>query len=178
MKLITRKNLIIIGLISLIGLTGCSSNDNTTTTNDKSEENITSSNNDTENTNVPNHKIGEKVDLDKNKSVFVSVTNVRKVEKDILENDIKDTYAIEIEIINNSENDVESNFLDNYILKDSENRICDAILNTIKHELTFDTIRPGDTLKGEIAYELSEGATPKTIEIDLGLDYYTTFDLN
>lgn len=127
---------------------------------------------------IKNHKIGESINLDKDKNVMVSVTNMRKVEKDVLGNDINNTYAIEIEIVNNSNNDIESDFINNYIVKDNENRECEQVLNQISPQLMYDTIHPGDTLKGEIAYQVEEGATPKTIEIDLGLEYYTVFDLN
>lgn len=127
---------------------------------------------------IKNHKIGESINLDKDKNVMVSVTNMRKVEKDVLGNDINNTYAVEIEIVNNSNNDIESDFINNYIVKDNENRECEQVLNQIDHQLMFNTIHPGDTLKGGIAYQVEEGATPKTIEIDLGLEYYTVFDLN
>ena len=127
---------------------------------------------------IPNHKIGESINLDKDKNVMVSVTNIREVKKDVLGRDINNTYAVEIEIVNNSNNDIESDFMSNYIVKDNENRECEQVLNQIDHQLMFNTIHPGDTLKGEIAYQVDEGATPKTIEIDLGLEYYTVFDLN
>lgn len=127
---------------------------------------------------IKNHKIGESINLDKDKNVMVSVTNIREVEKDILGRDVNNTYAVEIEIVNNSNNDIESDFMSNYIVKDNENRECEQVLNQISPQLMYDTIHPGDTLKGEIAWETKEGATPKTIEIDLGLEYYTVFDLN
>lgn len=151
-------------LTSLLAFTviGCSTTDNNT--------NIEKE--------IPNHKIGESINLDKDKNVMVSVTNIREVEKDILGRDVNNTYAVEIEIVNNSNNDIESDFMSNYIVKDNENRECEQVLNQIDHQLMFNTIHPGDTLKGEIAYQVEEGATPKTIEIDLGLEYYTVFDLN
>ena len=153
---------IALGILLAFTVIGCSTTDNNANTEKE----------------IPNHKIGESINLDKDKNVMVSVTNIREVEKDILGRDVNNTYAVEIEIVNNSNNDIESDFMSNYIVKDNENRECEQVLNQIDHQLMFNTIHPGDTLKGEIAYQVEEGATPKTIEIDLGLEYYTVFDLN
>ncbi len=103
------------------------------------------------------HKIGEQVKLH---SAKVSVTNVRKLST-------KDTvYAIEIEIENISKEDLQSDFLNNYTLKTNENRKGEAINNQeLNGELLMDTIKPGEKLKGEIAYELQGNDTPKTFEI-------------
>ncbi|WP_235656625.1 hypothetical protein [Clostridioides difficile] len=51
---------------------------------------------------IKNHKIGEVVDLDGAK---VSVKNVRKLESD------SNVYAVEIEITNTGDTDLESDFL-------------------------------------------------------------------
>ena len=163
---------IILASILCLSIVGCSDANNTNAEgNNQNKEELK------EDEVIENHKIGESIHLNEDKSVMVSVTNIREVEKDVVGNDINNTYAIEVEIVNNSKDDVESDFINNYIVKDNENRECGQVLNQINPQLMYDTIHPGDTLKGEIAYEVKEGATPQTMEIDLGLEYYTVFDL-
>lgn len=161
-------SLILTGVLCFI-LVGCS---NTNTSDNKVKEDIKEEV-------IENHKIGDSTYMDEDKKVMVSVTNVRKVEKDVLGNDAEEgVYAVEVEIVNNSDNDVESDFINNYRVKDSNNYECGQLLNyDLKGDLMYDTIRPGETLRGEIAYDVKDGATPVTMEIDLGLGYYTIFDL-
>lgn len=156
------KKIIGIVLASILALSvvGCDSTDNKNSdpVNDKKEEVM------------ENHKIGEVVKISEDEKVTVSVLNARKVKDEV--------YAIELEIVNKGENDVESDFINNYKLIDSNGYECGQLLNQdIKGQLMYDTIHPNSTLKGEIAYELKDAATPKEFEIDLGLGYYTIFDI-
>ncbi|EDU36502.1 DUF4352 domain-containing protein [Clostridium sporogenes] len=115
------------------------------------------------------HKIGEQAKLPIAK---VSVTNIRKL-------NTEDTvYAIEVEIENTSKQDLKSSFLDNYTLKTVENRKGEAINNQeLNGELLLDTIKPGEKLKGEIAYELQKNDTPKTFEISYDDENHTVFNV-
>ncbi|MCC0647850.1 DUF4352 domain-containing protein [Clostridioides sp. ZZV15-6598] len=149
-----------ISIILSLSLVGCSTN-NSKNRDSKSKQNTEE---------VKNHKIGEVVDLDGAK---VSFKNIRKLETN------SNDYAVEIEITNTGDNDLQSDYLENYILKSSDNTTGEAINNQeLNGELMFDTIRPGDTLKGEIAFELTKDATPKTLEIAYeNVGKYTVFDL-
>lgn len=166
-----RKNFLKAIIICVIGVTlvGCGSNstankkDNNTANNTKTEQKQDKKEE------IPIHKIGEKVELP---DATVSVTNVRKL-------DTKTTvYAVEMEITNTGKEDLKSDFMNNYILKDNEDRKGEAINNQdLKGELLFDTIAPGEKLKGEIAYELQDNSTPKTIKICYNGNDYTVFNL-
>ncbi|MCC0642116.1 MULTISPECIES: DUF4352 domain-containing protein [unclassified Clostridioides] len=149
-----------ISVVLSLSLVGCSTNDSKNG-DSKPKQNTEE---------IKNHKIGEVVDLDGAK---VSVKNVRKLESD------SNVYAVEIEITNTGETDLESDFLQNYILKTDDNTVGNAINNQeLNGELLFDTIHPGDTLKGEIAFELTKDTKPKTIEIAYeNVGKYTVFDL-
>lgn len=150
-----------ISAILSLNLVGCSTNDSKKEDSNKPKQNTEE---------IKNHKIGEVVDLDGAK---VSVKNIRKLETN------SNDYAVEIEITNTGDNDLQSDYLENYILKSSDNTTGEAINNQeLNGELMFDTIRPGNTLKGEIAFELTKDATPKTLEIAYeNVGKYTVFDL-
>lgn len=122
---------------------------------------------------ISNHKFGEVVDMDEAGNVTVSVLGVRKLQEGNI-------YAVEVEIVNNSSEDVVASNGINFILKDNENVKGDMYITPeepIRGMIVADTIRPNDTLKGEMLFRLQEGYTPATIEIDLDLGYYTVFDL-
>ncbi|EGT4968507.1 DUF4352 domain-containing protein [Clostridioides difficile] len=149
-----------ISIILSLSLVGCSTNDSKNG-DSKPKQNAEE---------IKNHKLGEVVDLDGAK---VSVKNVRKLETDT------NIYAVEIEVTNTGDADFQSDFIQNYILKTNENTVGEAVNNQdLNGELLFDTIHPGDTLKGEIAFELTKDATPKTLEIAYeNVGKYTVFDL-
>lgn len=120
-----------------------------------------------------NHKLGEVVDMDEAGNVTVSVLGVRKLQEGNI-------YAVEVEIVNNSDMEVTATSGVNFILKDNENVKGDMYITPeepIRGMIVADTIRPNDTLKGEMLFSLQEGYTPATMEIDLDLGYYTVFDL-
>ncbi|HBH3652806.1 TPA: DUF4352 domain-containing protein [Clostridioides difficile] len=149
-----------ISVILSLSLVGCSTNDSKNG-DSKPKQNTEE---------IKNHKLGEVVDLDGAK---VSVKNVRKLETNT------NIYAVEIEVTNTGDADLQSDFIQNYILKTNENTVGEAVNNQdLNGELLFDTIHPGDTLKGEIAFELTKDATPKTLEIAYeNVGKYTVFDL-
>lgn len=149
-----------ISIVLSLSLVGCSTNDSKNG-DSKPKQNTEE---------IKNHKLGEVVDLDGAK---VSVKNVRKLETNT------NIYAVEIEVTNTGDADLQSDFIQNYILKTNENTVGEAVNNQdLNGELLFDTIHPGDTLKGEIAFELTKDATPKTLEIAYeNVGKYTVFDL-
>lgn len=122
---------------------------------------------------IGNHKFGEVVDMDEEGTVTVSVIGIRKLQEDNI-------YAVEVQINNNSNEEVVAAAGTNFILKDNDNVKGDMYITPeepIRGMIVADTIRPNDTLKGEMLFKLHEGYTPSTMEIDLGLGYYTVFDL-
>ena len=122
---------------------------------------------------IANHKLGEVVNMDEAGSVTVSVLGIRKLQE-------CNIYAVEVEIVNNSDMDVPVSNGINFILKDDDNVKGDMYITPeepIRGMIVADTIRPNDTLKGEMLFKLQEGYAPATIEIDLDLGYYTVFDL-
>lgn len=122
---------------------------------------------------ISNHKFGEVVGMDEAGDVTVSVLGVRKLQEGNI-------YAVEVEIVNNSNMDVAASNGINFILKDNENVKGDMYITPeepIRGMIVSDVIRPNDTLKGEMLFKLGEGYTPATMEIDLDLGYYTVFDL-
>lgn len=119
-----------------------------------------------------NHKIGDIVDMDEYGEATVQVLGMREVEPNV--------YAIEMEIVNNTDYDVSVVPGFSVVLKDNDNVKAETYItveNPIRGQIVGDIIRPNDILKGEAVFKVDEGYYPSTLEIDLDLGYYTIYDL-
>lgn len=139
--------------------------------------------------NTDNHKVGDTTTLDKEEKVSVSIKGCRKAietNQYMIESDVRDNvdrYIIDIEIANNSDLDIEHDVFTNYEIKDNEGYVAGVGSGssdvTSSQGLPYidDITRVGEVSTYEIVCTVKKGSVPSTIEIDLGLDYYTVFDL-